>query len=146
MGRTKVTCRSHTGYAIFLNRSPIVWYSKRQQTVETSTFSAEFIALKVCLEAIEHLRFKLRCFGIPLEREEPTYVFCDNESVVKNTTNVDSTLNKKHSSIAHHHCRWSVAAGVITIAHISTHDNLADSFTKRLPSTIRYHLFCGWTF
>ncbi len=54
---------------------PIVWYSKRQHTVETSTFSAEFIALKVCLEAIEHLRFKLQCFGVPLPVGEPTHVF-----------------------------------------------------------------------
>jgi hypothetical protein len=145
-GSNKVTRRSHTGYVIFLNRAPIVWYSKRQQTVETSTFSAEFIALKVCLEAIEHMRFKLRCFGIPLPQGEPTYVYCDNESVVKNTTSVESTLNKKHSSIAYHHCRWSVAAGVITITHISTHDNVADCFTKRLPASVRNHLFGNWTF
>ena len=79
----KITRRSHSGYVIFLNRAPIVWYSKRQNTVETSTFSAEFIALKVCLEAIEHLRFKLRCFGIPMPQGEPTYVYCDNESVVR---------------------------------------------------------------
>ncbi len=99
----KMTRRSHTGFVIFMNRSPIVWYSKRQQTVETSTFSAEFIALKACLEAIEHLRCKLRCFGIPMPQAEPTSVLCDNESVVKNTTNVESTLNKKHSSVAYHH-------------------------------------------
>ena len=79
----KVTRRSHTGFVIFLNRAPIVWYSKRQQTVETSTFSAEFIALKACIEAIEHSRFKLRCFSIPMPQGEPTYVYCDNESVVK---------------------------------------------------------------
>ena len=142
----KMTRRSHTGYAVFLNRSPIVWYSKRQQTVETSTFSSEFIALKVCLEAVEHLRFKLRCFGIPMPKGEPTFVYCDNESVVKNTTNVESTLNKKHSSIAYHHCRWSVAAGVITLAHISTHENLADCFTKRLPVHTRNYLFGNWTY
>jgi hypothetical protein len=69
---------------------------------ETSKFSSEFMALKVCQEAIEHMRFKLRCFGIPCPQSEPTYVYCDNESVVKNTTNVESTLNKKHSSIAYH--------------------------------------------
>ncbi len=70
----KKTRRSHSGYVIFLNWAPIVWYSKRQQTVETSTFSAECIALKVCfLEAIEHMRFKLRsCFGIPMPKGEPT--------------------------------------------------------------------------
>ena len=142
----KMTRRSHTGFVVFINRAPILWYSKRQQTVETSTFSAEFIALKACLEAIEHLRFKLRCFGVPMPQGEPTHVFCDNESVVKNTTNVESTRNKKHSSVAYHHCRWSVAAGVITLAHISTHDNIADCFTKRLPSHTRNHLFGSWTY
>ena len=145
-GANKVTRKSHTGFVLFLNRAPIVWYRKRQQTVETSAFSAEFIALKACLEAIEHLRFKLRCFGVPMPQGEPTHVFCDNESVVKNTTNVESTLNKKHSSVAYHHCRWSVAAGVITLAHIRTYDNIADCFTKRLPSSIRNHLFGAWTY
>jgi hypothetical protein len=142
----KKTRRSHTGFVVFLNRAPVVWYSKRQQTVETSTFSAEFIALKACLEAIEHLRFKLRCFGIPMPKGEPSYIYCDNESVVKNTTNVESTLNKRHSSVAYHHCRWSVAAGIVTITHISTHENIADCFTKRLPSGTRNYLFGEWTY
>jgi hypothetical protein len=142
----KKTHRSHTGFVVFLKRAPVVWYSKRQQAVETSTFSAKFIALKACLEAIEHLRFKLRCFGIPMSKGEPSYVYCDNESVVKNTTNVESTLNKKHSSVAYHHCRWSVTAGIVTITHISTHKNIADCFTKRLPSGTRNYRFGEWTY
>ena len=43
----KVTRRSHTGILIFCNLAPIIWYSKRQNTVETSTFGSEFIALKI---------------------------------------------------------------------------------------------------
>jgi hypothetical protein len=142
----KVTRPSHSGYVVFLNRAPVLWYSKRQNTVETSTFSAEFIALKVCLEAMEHLQGKLRCFGVPLPQGKPAHIFCYNEGVVKNTKNVESTLNKKHSSVAYHHCRWSVAAGVITLAHICTHSNLANCFTKRLPVSTRTHLFGEWTF
>ena len=46
----KVTRRSHTGYIIFVNKAPIIWYSKRQNTVETSTFGSEFIAMKTCVE------------------------------------------------------------------------------------------------
>ena len=98
----KKTRRSHTGYVIFLNRAPILWHSKKQNTVEASTFGAEFIALKACIEAITHLQYKLRMFGIPLT-DKPTHVFCDNESVVRNATLVESTLNKKHNSIAYHY-------------------------------------------
>ena len=37
--------RSQTGILIFLNRAPIHWYSKYQNTVESSTFGSEFIAM-----------------------------------------------------------------------------------------------------
>ena len=84
------TRRSHSGYILFLNKAPIIWYSKKQSTIEDSAFGAEFIALKVCTEAVKHLRFKLRSFGIPLmsHNDEPhgTYIYCDNKSMIKNTT------------------------------------------------------------
>ena len=140
----KVTRRSHTGFLLFLNRAPIIWFSKRQNTVEASTFSSEFIAMRVCIEHITALRFKLRMFGVKVD--VPTNVFCDNLSVVKNSSILSSTLNKKHSSIAYHFCRWHVAAGVIRVAWIHTDDNLADAMTKRLTSEKRNYLFGGWTY
>eukprot|EP00957_Ditylum_brightwellii_P065966 5002561-Ditylum_brightwellii.AAC.1 len=66
-----VTRRLQTGYMIFVNQVPILWYSKCQNTAEASTFGAEFIAGRTCLEAIEGLHFKLRMFGIPVNG--PTY-------------------------------------------------------------------------
>ena len=141
-----VTRRSHTGFVIFLMRSPVIWYSKRQQTVEASTFSSEFIAMKACVEAIQHLRFKLRMFGIPLQDGHATNVLCDNESVVKCSSRMESVLSKKHSSVAYHYIRWAVAASMITVAWIDTKENLADAFTKRLSETVREYLFGNWTY
>lgn len=54
-----LTRRSQTGFLIFLNKAPIVWFSKRQPTVESSTFGSEFVALRSALESIEALRYKL---------------------------------------------------------------------------------------
>jgi hypothetical protein len=142
----KKTRRSHTGFLLFLNRSPILWYSKRQQTVESSTFSSEFIALRTGTQASQYLRFKLRMFGIPIVEGHTTNIFCDNESVVKNSTNVESVLNKKHSSVAYHYVRWTVAAGIITVAWIRSEENLADPFTKRLAEITREYLFGNWTY
>ena len=48
----KRTRRSHTGYEIFVNRSPIIFYSKQKSMVESSTFSSEFIAMNTCTENI----------------------------------------------------------------------------------------------
>ena len=44
------------------------------------------------------LRYKLRMFGIPIADEDeinPAQIFCDNETVTKKSTLVESKLNKK---------------------------------------------------
>ena len=96
--------------------------------------------MKSRIEAITHLRYKLRMFGIPMA-DKPAHVICDNESVVKNSTLVESTLNKKHNSIAYHYVRWNVAAGVVQISWMSGELNISDVFTKRLTKERRDDLF-----
>ena len=72
-----------------MNSALVKWLSRRQQTVETSEFSSDFIALNQCIEDVEHLSFKLRMFGIPIHDDsELTHILCDNNSVVTNTSNV----------------------------------------------------------
>ena len=87
---------SQTGVLIFFNKAPIQWYSKLHDTVETNTFSNEFIAIKTATELVEPLRYKLRIFGIPIEG--PTKMFCNNEALYKNVSTPESTLNKTWSS------------------------------------------------
>ena len=74
-----LTRRSRTGYVIFLNKSPIYWYSKKNQSIETSTFGSEFMAMKQVTEYIRGLRYKLRMFGIPVDG--PAFIYGDNQSV-----------------------------------------------------------------
>ena len=81
----RVTRRSHSGHILFVNRAPVEWHSERQNTVETSAFSSEFIAMKHCIEDIECLRFKLRMFGIPLDKYKPeTRILCDTNKYCRN--------------------------------------------------------------
>jgi hypothetical protein len=80
---------------------------------------------------IEGLRYKLRMMGI--EVSGPTAMFCDNESVVKNSTRPKSTLKKKHNAIAYHRVHEEQAAKIVTISHIAGTVNPSDVFTKSLP-------------
>jgi hypothetical protein len=130
-----VTRRSQSGILIFVNRAPIIWYSKRQNTVETSTFGSEFVAMRIAVELIESLRYKLRMFGIPIDG--PTNVYCDNEAVTKNAIYPESTLKKKHNSIAYHRVREAVAAGTIRVTKEDGKTNLADVLTKLLPQATK---------
>jgi len=125
------TRRSRTGYIIFLNMAPITWFSKRQPTIESSVFGAEFVAMKNGMEATRGLRYKLRMMGIPVEG--PTYIYGDNMSVIHNTQRPESTLKKKSNSICYHAVRESVAMGESITAHVSTHFNPSDICTKVLP-------------
>ena len=127
----KVTRRSHTGLIIYINMAPIVWLSKKQNTVEASTFGSEFIAMRAAVEQIDSLRYKLRMLGVPLRRE--ARIFCDNDSVVKNCTFPESVLKKKHCSICYHLVRETVAARKALIFYERTASNIADLFTKVLP-------------
>jgi len=137
-----VTRRSHTGVLIFCNKAPIIWFSKKQNTVETSTFGSEFIAARIAVELIESLRFKLRMFGVPIVG--PANLFIDNGSVVANTINPESVLKKKHNAIAYHKVREAIAQGTIRIAKEDGKTNLADILTKPLPGPrmkkLLYHI------
>lgn len=69
------TRRLNTWILIFCYCAPIIWYSERQNTMETSSFGSEFIALRIAVELIEALRFKLWMIGLPVKG--PHNVYCD---------------------------------------------------------------------
>jgi hypothetical protein len=127
----KATQCSHTGVIIYVNKAPILWYSKCQNTVETSTFGSKYCAMKIAIDMIEGLHYKLRMMGIPLSG--PTSVFCDNQSVVKNMTAPELVLKKHHNVIAYHHAREAQAAGIIRVAWENGDTNIADVLTKLMP-------------
>ena len=143
-----VSRHSRTGLLIYLNCALVYWWSKKQTSVESSSFGSEFVAMKQCCEYIRGLRYKLRMMGIPVEG--PTYIYGDNQSVLANTTIPDSTLKKKSQSIAYHYVREGVARDEWRTSYVNTHDNEADLLTKQLPhgekrkgfvSNLLHHIF-----
>ena len=105
--------------------------SKKQTSIETSTFGAEFIAMKQCCEYVRGLRYKLRMMGIPVGL--PSYIYGDKQSVLSNTGLPHSVLKKKSSSIAYHFVREGVARSEWRTTYINTNYNPADMCTKSLP-------------
>ena len=124
--------RSRTGFFIYLNSALIQWLSKKQPTIETSVFGAEFVAMKNGIETVRGIRYKLRMMGIKLSG--PTYVLGDNMSVIHNTQRPESTLKKKSNSICYHFIRESVAMNESLTAHVESKKNKADLATKIIPA------------
>ena len=111
------------------------WFSKRQNTVETSTFGSEFVAMRQAIEMIKALNYKLQMFGIPIL--DKAKIFGDNNTVVLNCSKPESTLSKKHHSINYNYVRECVAAGIGLVFKVDTGENLADLFTKILDKIKR---------
>ena len=107
--------------------------------MESSTFGSEFIALKIAIDHIEAIRYKLRMFGVKIEG--PTDIYCNNEAVVRNCSTPESVLKKKHHSIAYHRNREAVASLTVRIGKESTDTNLSDVFTKIMTAAQRDYIF-----
>ena len=136
------TRRSRTGFLIFLNSAPIYWFSKKQTSVETSSFGSEFCAMKQCCEYVRGLRYKLRMMGISVDL--PTFTFGDNQSVLSNTSKPHSTLKKKSASIAFHFVREGVAKDEWRTTYLNTDHNPADMLTKSLPGGEKRNRFTSY--
>ena len=129
-GHDKRTGKSISGIIVFVGRTPIYWCSKRQGSVQTSTFGAEFVALKKAVEEAITMRYYLRSMGVKVS--QPTVIYGDNLSAITNVVNPGSQLKKKYLALAYHFCRENFSAGIVKLRKIDTKDNYADPFTKAL--------------
>ena len=127
-----MTRRFCTGFLVFLNCLLVYWMSKKQASIETSSFGSKFCALKACCEYMRGLRYKLRMLGIPITG--PAYIQGNNQSVLANASTPESMLKKKRQSIAYHFVREGTLRDEWQLSYINTHHNESDLLTKLLPS------------
>jgi len=143
----KKTRRSLTGLLAFVGSTPVIWLSKRQGSIASSTYAAEFSALRTATEEAQSLRYMLRCLGcnVPADGSCPTRVFGDNLSVIQNAQNPAADLSKKHVAISYHVVREAVAAGIIAPFWLKGKWNLSDIMTKQIPAS-EFRKHCDYIF
>ena len=139
-----ITRRSVTGIVIQLNNTIIRCTSKRQNTVETSTYGAELVAGRLCVEQVMDIRYKLRMLGVPIN--DASVVLGDNQPTITSSTIPSSNLKKKHNAVAYHRIREAVAAGIVNLFHVRSEDNVADTMTKPLTAKKIRGLFLPYLF
>ena len=79
------------------------------------------------------MRQALQYLGVPLR--ESSYLFGDNESVVKSGSIPHSTLSKRHHALAYHYTHEAVASKMVAFHHISGDANAADILSKHWGHT-----------
>ena len=106
--------------------------AKRRGAIQTSTFEAEFCALRKAVEEAITLRYYLRSIGVHVKK--PSIIYADNLSAIINTKELGSALKQKHVALSYHFCRENYSSGVVDKRKVDGKHNYADPFTKGLVS------------
>jgi hypothetical protein len=120
--------RAVTGIMHFANSTPVDTYSKRQSTVETATYGAEFVAARIATDQIVDLQTTLRYLGVPIEGK--THLFGDSASVITSATIPHSSLKKRQNALSFHRVREALAAGIMYFHKIAGKLNPSDILSK----------------
>jgi hypothetical protein len=136
------TAKSRTGFVILYGGCPILWGSKLQTCISLSTTEAEYVALSQALRdtiPIMNLLSELKDLGFHDENIKPTvhcHAFEDNTGALELSKVHKMRPRTKHINNIYHHFRSHVRKGLISIAHVSTEDQVGDIFTKPLPQNL----------
>ena len=126
---------------MLVDTTPVFYHSKQQGSVETFTYSVEFMAMRHDVEEVVALRYMLRCLGVNADTASALYGY--NFGVIQNSTIKDILLKKNHIAISYHKVYEAVAAGIIVPIKIPSADNFAYCLTKSLPIADHNRLING---
>ncbi|GLB33225.1 putative protein with domain of unknown function (DUF4219) [Lyophyllum shimeji] len=129
------TRRSVGGYAWNLGSGVISWAARKQKTVAASSCEAEYMAAFESAQECIWLRALLKGIGLD-PTTTPTPICCDNTATISLSEDPLLHSRVKHVDIKYHFLRERVQSGEITVKYINTKDNVADLFTKALPSPL----------
>ena len=118
------------GYAVYLYGAPVSFAAKLLKVVALSTAEAEYAAASQTCREIQFVRNVCGDLGITLHGDLVLAV--DNEAAIKIANNAGVTGRNKHFTDAIHYFREMVECNAIYPAHVSTHLQRADGFTKAL--------------
>ncbi|KAK4352696.1 hypothetical protein RND71_028214 [Anisodus tanguticus] len=128
------TRRSTSGYCTFLDSNLVSWSTKRQSTLSRSSAEAEYRRVANVLSEscwLGNLLLELHCLI-----QKATLVYCDNISVIYLFANPVQHQRTKHIEMDIHFVREKVVRGQVRVCHVPSRYQIADIFTKGLPSVL----------
>ena len=121
---------STSGWVVLFQKAAVAFGSKKQKSVALSSCEAEIVAASVATQDVIFMRRLLNELGI--DTPEPTPLALDNRAARDLAYNPEHHERTKHVDRRHFYVRKAVEDLEITVPFVSSHDNLADFFTKYL--------------
>ena len=120
--------RSPQGYLIYFAGGLVDWKSTLQSTVALSSAESEHIAAFHAGRTIMYYRQILDEFGHG--PTGPTTLWEDNTACIAQSKNPVHHQRCKHMLVKYHYLRDMTENGILRLAYIQTHSQLADILTK----------------
>ena len=124
----KDTSRSTTGAVYLFGGGPIHWKSQRQSLVTLSSTEAEFVS--ICSTVKEIIWIRKLALELGIIDNQPTTLYCDNESAIRIASNEKSIHRTRHMSVQAAYPKEQIEKGEIRIEHVRSEHQLADMLTK----------------
>nr|GFB37839.1 retrovirus-related Pol polyprotein from transposon TNT 1-94 [Tanacetum cinerariifolium] len=127
----KDTFKSTSGGAQFLGEKLVSWSSKKQDCTALSTAKAEYVSLSACCAQVLWMRTQLTDYYFHFNKIP---IYCDSKSAIAISCNPVQHSRTKHIAIRFHFIKEHVEKGTIELYFVKTDYQLADIFTKALPT------------
>ena len=128
-GEDLETCRSTSGYVMFLGNGIVSWLSRRQRNITLSSTEAEYVGMTEASKQISgiqnllsEMRFNIK--SIPL--------LVNNQGAMFHASNPAQEGCTKHIEIPEHYIHECVQKEKAKPFYIPTNEQRADIFTKNL--------------
>nr|GEU86996.1 reverse transcriptase domain-containing protein [Tanacetum cinerariifolium] len=114
------------------NGTPLVsWSSKKQDCTALSTAEAEYVSLSACCAQVLWMRTQLTDYGFNFTK---ILIYCDSKLAIAISCNPVQHSKTKHIAVRYHFIKEHVEKGTIELYFVKTDYQLADIFTKALPT------------
>jgi hypothetical protein len=135
--------KSTSGCVAMLYGGPVLWTSRKQTSVATSSTESEYIAMAMCVKQAVWLGQILRDMGYSDyvgKHPETVSMKGDNQGALALVENPYLHERSKHIDIQYHYIRDLEEKKRITVSYIPTTDMAADGLTKPLDR-VAFHRF-----
>ena len=124
--------RSVSGSVVYVGKTPVLWSSRKQDTVAMSTMEAEYYAVTECLKDVLMVKNMYQeIFGtlnvIPK-------LYCDNKAAIAISLSQGNKRNIRHIDLRYQLMKQTFEAKTVELEFIPSAANKADGLTKILPS------------
>lgn len=127
---------STNAYIVYLGDQPVSWSSKKQKGVARSSTEAEYRAVANTAVELRWVCSLISELGLHLTMSSTPVIYCDNMGATYLCANPVFHSRMKHIALYYHFVREQIQNGMLRVAHISTHDQVADAVTKPLVQSI----------